>query len=71
MVGKTGAAVQRSYEGADRMTTVDIEYAISLQRAIEYHCHGELVPPVVAKGCPHHAKMLNDVRKQSHIKETP
>lgn len=37
-----------------------IEYAIALQRAVEYHCHGEQVPPEVAAKCPHHARMLND-----------
>ena len=37
-----------------------MEYAISLQRAIEYHCRGECVPDWIAKECPYHAKKLND-----------
>ena len=36
-----------------------IRYGIDLQRAIEYHCRGEMVPDRVAEGCPYHAAMLN------------
>lgn len=39
---------------------VDMEYTISLQRAIELHCDGKSVPESVSAQCPHHAKMLND-----------
>lgn len=34
-------------------------YAIALQRAIEAHCRGEVVPDDVAALCPHHAGKLN------------
>ena len=37
-----------------------IRYAIGLQRAIEYHCRGEIVPERVAEGCPYHAAKLNE-----------
>jgi hypothetical protein len=36
-----------------------IGYSIALQRAIERHCAGELVPEEIAKLCPHHAQKLN------------
>ena len=36
-----------------------LDYAIALQRAIEYHCRGEEVPAEIAKECPHHAEMLD------------
>jgi len=35
------------------------DYSIALQRAVEYHCKGKLVPEYIAKECPHHAAMLN------------
>lgn len=35
-------------------------YAIALQRAIEHHCRGKLIPEEIGKFCPHHAKMLNE-----------
>lgn len=35
------------------------DYVIALQRAIEYHCKGKLVPDNIADECPHHAAMLN------------
>ena len=38
---------------------VSTDYAIALQRAIEYHCRNVLVPDRVAAECPHHARMLN------------
>lgn len=37
-----------------------MDYAVALQRAIEYHCRGEIVPEFVANDCPHHARRLND-----------
>ena len=39
-----------------------LDYAISLQRAIEYHCRGvgQKIPPSIGKRCPHHAKMLDE-----------
>lgn len=40
---------------ASRMT----DYAVALQRAIECHCRGEIVPECVAEKCPHHAELLN------------
>ena len=44
--------LQSRYEKAMR-------YGIDLQRAIEYHCRGEVVPERVAVGCPLHAGALN------------
>lgn len=41
------------------LITVDIDYAIALQRAIEYHCKGKVVPDEIARECPYHAEMLN------------
>jgi len=43
----------------------DGDYAIHLQRAIEYHCGNPLwpaglVPESIGQHCPHHAKMLNE-----------
>ena len=35
------------------------DYAISLQRAIEYHAKGLLVPHQIGCACPHHASMLD------------
>lgn len=35
------------------------EYAVWLQRAIEYHCQGEKVPAWVRVHCPHHAGKLD------------
>lgn len=37
----------------------NLTYIINLQRAIEYHCMGLLVPDDVMSECPHHAEMLN------------
>lgn len=37
-----------------------LDYSIALQRAIEYHCKGKLVPDRIAIDCLHHARMLND-----------
>jgi len=39
--------------------TEDVTYAIALQRAIESHCKGEIVPESVSVLCPHHAAKLN------------
>ena len=36
-----------------------VDYSIALQRAIERHCAGELVPEEIAKLCPYHAQKLN------------
>lgn len=38
----------------------EIDYSIALQRAIEYHCKGMVIPEAIFKQCPHHAGMLND-----------
>jgi hypothetical protein len=35
------------------------DYAVALQRAIEYHCKGESVPESIARECPWHARMLD------------
>jgi len=43
-----------------------VNYSISLQRAIEYHCRGKDIPEVIAKECPHHAKLLNERLKTIH-----
>lgn len=37
----------------------NIDYAVALQSAIEYHCRGKIVPESAAKLCPYHAKMLD------------
>jgi hypothetical protein len=36
-----------------------MDYAISLQQAIEYHCNGMEIPESIANLCPHHARKLN------------
>jgi hypothetical protein len=41
----------------------DMEYIIALQRAIEYHSKGKVVPAEIAEKCPHHADMLNAALK--------
>ena len=41
------------------VTREDFEYAQALQRAIEHHCKGMIVPPEIAEKCPHHAEKLN------------
>lgn len=38
------------------------DYAVSLQRAIEYFCADEDIPEDVIDKCPHHAKKLIDYR---------
>lgn len=43
-------------EGADGM----LAYAIALQRAIEIHCAGEVVPEEIARECPWCAHKLNE-----------
>ena len=43
-----------------------LDYSIALQRAIEYHCAGKIVPDEISKQCPHHAKKLNDSLPISH-----
>lgn len=40
------------------------DYSIALQRAIEYRCRNELVPPDIAALCPHHAAKLNALLMQ-------
>lgn len=44
-------------------------YAIALQRAIEHHCRGKLVPEMIASDCPHHAKMLNESLAPSPVEK--
>ncbi len=36
-----------------------LQYSIALQRAIEYHCRGELIPESIYYLCPHHSGLLN------------
>ena len=36
-----------------------VSYAIYLQRAIESHCRGQVVPECIVEQCKHHARMLN------------
>jgi alanyl-tRNA synthetase len=36
-----------------------VEYATSLQRAIEHYCNGQVIPPDIASKCQHHADKLN------------
>ena len=44
------------------------EYIVALQRAIESHCKGKVVPEAVARECPHHAGLLNvDLAKNNVI----
>jgi hypothetical protein len=35
------------------------DYALWLQRAIEYHVRDEIIPEIIAQHCPHHAHALN------------
>ena len=44
-----------------------LNYSIALQRAIEYHCAGKIVPDKISKQCPYHAKKLNDFLPISHL----
>ena len=48
-----------------------LDYSISLQRAIEYHSRGRDVPDEIAKNCPHHAKMLNKHRNLTSLMQLP
>ena len=41
-----------------------VEYSIHLQKAIEYHCRGEVVPDRIAERCRYHAEMLNKRKEQ-------
>ena len=36
-----------------------LDYAIWLQRAIEYHCRGYYIPTSIKTYCPHHSKLLD------------
>lgn len=38
---------------------IEPDYTISLQRAIEHHCNGKIIPKEIADLCPHHAEKLN------------
>ena len=40
--------------------TDNTEYSIALQRSIEHHCKGLVIPEKIAVICPYHAKMLNE-----------
>ena len=53
--------LRRSVTNAEATTrTISIDYAIALQRAVEYHCRGQQVPEWIAHDCPRHAEKLND-----------
>ena len=49
----------------DNGLKLHMEYAISLQRAIDAHCRNEIAPDAE---CPHHAKKLNQ-NLSMHIPE--
>jgi len=49
--------------------TEDVTYAIALQRAIEIHCKGEIVPESVSVLCPHHAAKLNATLPAQPVQE--
>ena len=53
-------------------TTAAMDYTIALQRSIEYHCKGKIVPDEIARVCPHHAEMLNKhlVAAQQSVQRT-
>ena len=36
-----------------------LEFAIALERAIEYHCSGHYIPLEISVLCPHHSAILN------------
>jgi hypothetical protein len=36
------------------------DYAIALQKIIEYYCKDEKIPENIRRYCPYHAKMLED-----------
>ncbi len=44
-------------------------YSIALQRAIEHHCRGVLVPTEIAEKCPHYAAKLNDAHERREAAE--
>lgn len=46
-------------DGCTEMLRKNMDYSISLQRAIEHHCGGKYIPVEIAAHCPHHAEMLN------------
>ena len=48
---------------AQKIAKEQTDYCIALQRAIEAHCRGELVPSDVYDDCPHHAEKLNSTTK--------
>lgn len=39
------------------------DYSITLQRCIEYHASGRIIPDDLLNKAPHHAKMLNNLKK--------
>jgi hypothetical protein len=51
----------------------DLDYAIALQRAIEYHCSRIIIPEWIIKDCPHHAEMLNKllVKQKKQVDAVP
>ena len=55
----TNADLEAHIKEALAQPDTDMDYAIALQRAIEWHCKGKAVPPEVAARCPHHAEKLN------------
>jgi hypothetical protein len=53
------------------MKTDTSEYAIALQRAIEYAVKGKKIPESIACKCPHHAAMLNNHYQPTPMSDTP
>jgi len=53
------AVLEAAIADCERKNVEMTNYAIALQRAIEYHCRGQSVPDYIAKQCPHHAQLLN------------
>ena len=49
----------RAVEAANKRLGAQMGYVVALQRAIEYHAQGLVIPAAIGSDCPHHASMLN------------
>jgi hypothetical protein len=62
---KVTFALWRGEKWKPRAEVADwVAYTIALQQAVEWHCDGKVVPPDVAKLCPHHSERLNEALTQ-------
>jgi len=43
------------------------DYSIALQRAIEHHCNGKIIPDAIAMECPFHVKKLDSDLSASRL----